>query len=114
MEKHYVSQTISLPARELAATECRTRDGRRDSLPFVEAFKVGGGALAAMKPGSRFIVEQDRVNDGIWLPIYEEARVSARAMLVAGFDIKQKFTYGDYRRFDGASGGNSKSQAANK
>jgi len=72
----------------------------RAEFQLVEAFKVGGGALAAMKPGSRFGAEQDRINDGNWLPIYDEVSIGARAMLVANFDIKQKFTYDAYRRFD--------------
>src|SRR5215813_4954627 len=33
MEEHYASQTISSSARELAARENRTRDGRRDAFP---------------------------------------------------------------------------------
>ena len=86
----------------------------RAEFQLVEAFKVGGGALAAMKPGSSFGAEQDRINDGIWLPIYDEVRISARAMLVANFDIKQKFTYDAYRRFDADSEGKLKSPVADK
>jgi hypothetical protein len=86
----------------------------RAEFHLVEAFKVGGGALAAMKPGSSFGAEQDRINDGIWLPIYDEVRIGARAMLVANFDIKQKFTYDAYRRFDADSEEKLKSPVADK
>ena len=86
----------------------------RAEFQLVEAFKVGGGALAAMKPGSRFGAEQDRINDGIWMPIYDEVRIGARAMLVANFDIKQKFTYDAYRRFDADSEEKLKSPVADK
>lgn len=86
----------------------------RAEFQLVEAFKVGGGALASMKPGSRFGVEQDRVNDGTWLPIYDEVCINARAMLVANFDIKQKFTYGDYRRYDANTEEKLKSPGADK
>jgi len=86
----------------------------RAEFQLVEAFKVGGGALAAMKSGSRFVTEQDRVNDGIWLPIYDEVSIGARALLVANFDIKQKFTYGAYRRIDANPEKKLKSQVADK
>jgi hypothetical protein len=86
----------------------------RAEFQLIEAFKVGGGAPAAMKPGSRFVTEQDRVNDGIWLPIYDEVSIGARAMLVANLDVKQKFTYGAYRRFDANSEEKLKSPFADK
>src|SRR5262249_61346803 len=86
----------------------------RAEFQLVEAFKVGGGALAAMKPGSRFGAEQDRINDGIWMPIYDEVRVGARAMLVANFDIKQKFTYDAYRRVEAGSEEKIKTPGAGK
>jgi hypothetical protein len=72
----------------------------RVEFQLVEAFKVGGGAFFMMKPGSRFVSEQDRFNDEIWLPTYTEVTINARAMLFANFGIIQKVTYGDYRRFD--------------
>ncbi|MBO0724569.1 MAG: hypothetical protein J2P52_03135 [Blastocatellia bacterium] len=86
----------------------------RAEFQLVEAFKIGGGALAAMKPGSRFVSEQGRISDGIWLPIYDEVRIGARAMLVANFDIKQKFTYDAYRRSDANSEEKLKSPVADK
>jgi len=86
----------------------------RAEFQLVDVFKVGGGALASMKSGSRFVTEQDRVNDGTWLPIYDEVSIGARAMLVANFDIKQKFTYGAYRRFDANSEEKLKSPVAEK
>jgi outer membrane lipoprotein-sorting protein len=72
----------------------------RVEFQLVNAFKVAGGALFAMRPGSRFVAEQDRFFDEVWLPTYTEVTISARAMLFASFGINQKVTYGDYRRFD--------------
>jgi hypothetical protein len=86
----------------------------RAEFQLVEAFKVGGGALAVMKPGSRFVTEQDRINDGIWLPIYDEVCIGARAMLLANISAKQKFTYGAYRRFDANSEERLESSIADK
>jgi len=72
----------------------------RIEFQLVDAFKVGGGAFFAMKPGSRFVTEQDRFNNEIWLPTYTEVTISAQAMVFAKFGINQKTTYADYRRFD--------------
>ena len=72
----------------------------RVEFQLVDAFKVGGGAFFMIKPGSRFVTEQDRFNNEIWLPAYTEVTITARAMLFANFGIIQKVTYSDYRRFD--------------
>lgn len=72
----------------------------RVEFQLVNAFKVAGGAFFAMKPGSRFVSEQGRFFDEVWLPTYTEVTISARAMLFASFGVNQKITYADYRRFD--------------
>jgi hypothetical protein len=72
----------------------------RVEFQLVNAFKVGGGAFFAMRPGSRFVAEQGRFFDEVWLPTYSEVTISARAMLFASFGVNQKITYADYRRFD--------------
>jgi hypothetical protein len=72
----------------------------RVEFQLIDAFRVGGGAFFMMKPGSRFVTEQNRFNDEIWLPTYTEVTISARAMVFANFGVIQKVTYGDYRRFD--------------
>jgi hypothetical protein len=72
----------------------------RVEFQLVNAFKVAGGAFFAMRPGSRFVAEQDRFFDEVWLPTYSEVTISARAMLFASFGVNQKITYADYRRFD--------------
>ncbi len=72
----------------------------RTELLLIDTFKVGGGLFFAMKPGSRFVTEQDRFNDEIWLPTFTEVTINARAMMFAGFGINQKTTYSNYMRFD--------------
>lgn len=72
----------------------------RVEFQLVNAFKVAGGAFFAMRPGSRFVAEQDRFFDEVWLPTYSEVTINARAMLFASFGINQKITYGNYQRFD--------------
>jgi hypothetical protein len=66
---------------------------------LVEAYKIGGGVLASLKEGSNFTIEQERVNQEIWLPTRAEITVGARVLLFKGLSINQTITYGDYKRF---------------
>ncbi len=72
----------------------------RVELYLVDSFKVGRGMVFAMKPGSRFVGEQERFNDEMWLPTYTEVTIAARAMTLINFEINQKSSYTQYRRFD--------------
>ena len=72
----------------------------RVEFQLIAAFKVGGGAFFAMKPGSRFVSEQDRFNNEIWLPTFSEVTINAQAMIFAKFGIHQKTTYSNYQRFE--------------
>jgi hypothetical protein len=67
---------------------------------LIDSYKVGGGVLASIKPGAAFVIEQDRINDEIWLPSYAEFNLSARIFLFAGFSLNQTVKYGDYQRFN--------------
>ena len=61
---------------------------------------LGGGVLASLKEGANFTIEQERVNQEIWLPTRAEINVVARVLLVKGFNINETVTYGDYKRFN--------------
>jgi len=66
---------------------------------LVEAYKIGGGMLASLKEGANFTLEQERVNQEIWLPTRAEINLGVRVLLVKGLNINQTITYGDYKRF---------------
>lgn len=66
---------------------------------LVEAYKIGGGMLASLKEGANFMVEQERVNQEIWLPTRAEINLGVRVLLVKGLNINHTITYGDYKRF---------------
>jgi hypothetical protein len=66
---------------------------------LVEAYKIGGGVLASLKEGANFTLEQDRVNQEIWLPTRAEINLGVRVLLLKGLNINQTITYGDYKRF---------------
>jgi len=67
---------------------------------LIEAYKVGGGILASLKEGMTFVLEQERINDEIWLPTRAEINLGVRVLLVKGFNLNQTTTYGDYKRFN--------------
>ena len=66
---------------------------------LVESFKIGGGLMASVKPGSAFAFEQTRLPEGVWLPLSAQINVSARVLLFAGFTMNQTEEYNDYKRF---------------
>jgi hypothetical protein len=71
---------------------------------LVETFKMGGGLLASVKPGSAFLFEQTRLADGIWLPRYSQVNASARVMLFAGMSINETNEFSDFKRFSTKTG----------
>jgi hypothetical protein len=71
---------------------------------LVEGFKMGGGLVASVKPGSAFVFEQTRLADGVWLPLFHQFNVSARVLLFAGLSVNETHEFGDYKRFSAEAG----------
>jgi hypothetical protein len=71
---------------------------------LVESFNVGGGLLASVKPGSAFLFEQTRLEEGIWLPRYSQVNASARVMLFKGMSINETNEFSDFKRFSTKTG----------
>jgi len=67
---------------------------------LVESYKIGGGVLASLKEGANFTIEQERVNQEIWLPTRAEINLGVRVLLLKGININHTITYGDYKRFN--------------
>lgn len=64
-----------------------------------DSYKVGGGVLFKIKKGASFTLEQERLNDEIWLPSLADINLSARALLLKGIDVNQSIRSYDYRKF---------------
>lgn len=58
-----------------------------------------GWVLARIHKGARFMIEQTRVNDEVWLPRYLTFKVDARLALVKGFKVDGEETFRDYKKF---------------
>lgn len=57
-----------------------------------------GNFLAKARRGASFTLENEIVNDEIWLPSRADINLSIK-ILFAGFDINNLVIYGDYRKF---------------
>ena len=64
-----------------------------------DSYKIGGGVVAKLKKGASFTVEQERVNDEIWLPSSMDINMSVRLFFVKGIDFNQTIKSSDYRKF---------------
>ena len=64
-----------------------------------DSFNVGGGVVAKLKKGASFTLEQDRINDEIWLPSAADINLSVRVLMVKGIDLNQSIRSYDYRKF---------------
>jgi len=65
-----------------------------------ESFGIGGGVVAKLKKGASFTLDQERVNDEIWLPSVAEINLSVRVLLVKGIDLNQVVRSYNYRKFE--------------
>ena len=66
---------------------------------LADSFNIGGGLVAKLKKGASFVLEQERVNDEIWLPSSADINLSVRVLLVKGIDINQVIKSYNYRKF---------------
>lgn len=71
---------------------------------LVDSFKMGGGLVASIKPGSAFVFERTRLADGVWMPVFSQVNASARVFLFAGMSVNETREFSDYKRFSTKSG----------
>ena len=66
---------------------------------FPAGYKIGGGLVAAIRPGSAFMFEQARQADGVWLPRASQVNATIKVFLVAGISRDVTRSYSNYKRF---------------
>lgn len=64
-----------------------------------DSYKIGGGLLANLKKGASFALEQERVNDEIWLPSVADINLSVKVLLVKNINVNQIIKSYNYRKF---------------
>lgn len=58
-----------------------------------------GLVIARLHKGTRFTLEQTRVNDEVWLPKQLNFKLDARVALLKGYNIGDEQTFRDYKKF---------------
>ena len=76
---------------------------RRADGEFVHAFKIGGGLVVNIGQGTRFRIDQRKINGEVWLPNRVEARGSVRALLLYHFDGSLNIVNSGFRKFRATS-----------
>jgi hypothetical protein len=71
---------------------------------FAEAFKVGGGLVLSLRPGAAFVIEQTRLDEGVWLPKYAQMNLSYKLFLFGGGDVNKTIEWSEYHRFKSDAG----------
>lgn len=66
---------------------------------LADSFNIGGGVVAKLRKGASFVIEQERVNNEIWLPSLADINMSIRVLLLKGIDINQMVRSYDYKKF---------------
>lgn len=68
---------------------------------LAEGFKIAGGLLVSLRPGAALVMEQTRMNEGLWLPRYAQVNLSVKILLFGGGDLNKTLEWSDYRHFSG-------------
>jgi len=55
--------------------------------------------IARLHKGTRFVLQQTRVNDEVWLPQSLSFKLDARVALLKGFRMEDEQTFRDYKKF---------------
>ncbi len=66
---------------------------------LADSYKIGGGLLAKLRKGASFTLEQERVNDEIWLPSLADINLSVRVLMFGGANVNQVIRSYDYQKF---------------
>lgn len=66
---------------------------------LMDSYKIGGGLLANLKKGATFTLEQERVNNEIWLPSLIDVNLSVKVFLVKGINLNQVVKSYNYSKF---------------
>jgi hypothetical protein len=62
-----------------------------------------GWVLARIHKGTRFVYEQTRINDEVWLPQHYEAKIDVRVALFKSDNEEDAGTFRDYKKFRASS-----------
>lgn len=68
---------------------------------LAEGFKLAGGLVASLKPGAGIVMEQTRMEQGVWLPRFAQINLSVKVLLFGGGDYNKTIEWSEYKHFSG-------------
>jgi hypothetical protein len=68
---------------------------------LAEGFKMAGGLLVSLKPGAALVIEQTRMDQGVWLPRFAQVNLSVKVLLFGGGDYNKTLEWSEYKHFSG-------------
>jgi hypothetical protein len=68
---------------------------------LAEGFKMAGGLLVSLKPGAALVIEQTRMEQGVWLPRFAQVNLSVKVLLFGGGDYNKTIEWSEYKHFSG-------------
>jgi hypothetical protein len=71
---------------------------------LAEGFKIGGGLLLLLRPGAALVMEQTRMTEGVWLPLFAQLNLSVKVLLFGGGELNKTIEWSDYKHFSGEVG----------
>jgi hypothetical protein len=72
---------------------------------LAEGFKMAGGLLFSLRPGAALVMEQRRMNEGVWFPRLAQLNLSMKFLLFGGGDVNKTIEWSDYKHFSADVGG---------
>jgi hypothetical protein len=72
---------------------------------LAEGFKIAGGLLVSLRPGAALVMEQTRMNEGVWLPRLAQFNLSVKVLLFGGADLNKTIEWSDYKHFSATVNG---------
>jgi hypothetical protein len=66
---------------------------------LIDSYKMGGGLLASVRPGTALVFEQKRMEDGVWLPVFSQVNISAKILLFKSVNVNVTQEFSNYQRF---------------
>ena len=71
----------------------------RLELDVFEPISIGFGIVAKLQKGAHIIVERQKFNDEIWLPLRTEVSLNLRLLMFKGLNIRQIVEYSDHKKY---------------
>ena len=71
----------------------------RVEIEVIDSISIGLGILAKLEKGASIVSERRKINDEIWLPVKTDVTLSAKVLMLKGFNMRQINEYSDHKKY---------------